>query len=98
MLIEKETPREGDFLSVYQFRLEDHQLINAVFPPVFEIRPLVKSISNIVFGLLVSLHVCSPVGYTTGGYQQTLDDRLPAGMELPTTQPANLRAEAERRR
>ncbi|KAG0043868.1 hypothetical protein BGZ83_010947 [Gryganskiella cystojenkinii] len=68
------------------------------------LQPPVKSISNLMFGLLVSLHICSPLGFTlegsgsAAGFSQSLNERLPGGMELPTTQPANLRAEAERRR
>ncbi|KAF9169331.1 hypothetical protein BGX20_010460, partial [Mortierella sp. AD010] len=54
---------------------------------------LVKPLSNIVFGILVRLRVCSPLGFGAG-FQQDLEN---SGMILPMSQPASLRAEAERR-
>ncbi|KAG0006123.1 hypothetical protein BGZ80_010898 [Entomortierella chlamydospora] len=57
-------------------------------------QPLVKPLSNIVFGILVRLRICSPLGFGAG-FQQDLEN---PGMILPLSQPASLRAEAERRR
>jgi len=60
-------------------------------------RPLVKVVSNLVFGILVRLHICSPLGFGTT-MQNDLENPQMSGMILPMSQPASLRAEAERRR
>ncbi|KAG0048856.1 hypothetical protein BGZ83_006254 [Gryganskiella cystojenkinii] len=67
----------------------------ASFFPEF-VQPPVKAISNMFFGILVKLHVCSPTGY--GGFQYDLENPQMAGMGHTFTQPGSLRAEAERRR
>ncbi|KAG0221417.1 hypothetical protein BGX31_009918 [Mortierella sp. GBA43] len=60
-------------------------------------QPPVKAVSNLVFGILVRLRICSPLGFGTM-LEQDLDNPQNSGMVLPLTQPASLRAEAERRR
>ncbi|KAG0007129.1 hypothetical protein BGZ65_005278 [Modicella reniformis] len=60
-------------------------------------QPPVKALSNIVFGILVRLRVCSPLGFGAT-LEHDLDNHQISGMVLPMTQPASLRAEAERRR
>ncbi|KAF8939842.1 hypothetical protein BGZ58_008574 [Dissophora ornata] len=60
-------------------------------------QPLVKALSNLVFGILVRLRVCSPLGFGVS-FEHDLENPQMAGMILPMTQPASLRAEAERRR
>ncbi|KAG9064090.1 hypothetical protein KI688_003270 [Linnemannia hyalina] len=60
-------------------------------------QPPVKVVSNLVFGILVRLHICSPLGFGTT-FQNDLENPQMAGMILPMSQPASLRAEAERRR
>lgn len=61
------------------------------------VRPPVKTLSNIVFGILVRLKVCSPLGFGNT-LQNDLENPQMSGMILPLSQPASLRAEAERRR
>jgi hypothetical protein len=63
----------------------------------FLFRPPVKALSNFVFGILVRLNVCSPLGFGSS-IVHDLDSPQASGMILPVTQPASLRAEAERRR
>ncbi|KAF9438362.1 hypothetical protein BGZ76_008392 [Entomortierella beljakovae] len=60
-------------------------------------QPPVKAISNVMFGILVRFRICSPIG---AGYtlQQDLEIPHTSTLSLPTSQPASLRAEAERRR
>ncbi|KAH7049958.1 eukaryotic integral membrane protein-domain-containing protein [Linnemannia elongata] len=60
-------------------------------------QPPVKVVSNLVFGILVRLHICSPLGFGTT-FQNDLENPQMPGMILPLSQPASLRAEAERRR
>ncbi|KAF9360869.1 hypothetical protein BGX26_007286 [Mortierella sp. AD094] len=60
-------------------------------------QPLVKPLSNIVFGVLVRLRICSPLGFGAS-FQQDLENPQISSMSLPMSQPASLRAEAERRR
>ncbi|KAF9354773.1 hypothetical protein BGX34_010830 [Mortierella sp. NVP85] len=60
-------------------------------------QPPVKALSNFVFGILVRLNVCSPLGFGSS-IVHDLDSPQASGMVLPVTQPASLRAEAERRR
>ncbi|KAF9135415.1 hypothetical protein BG015_003288 [Linnemannia schmuckeri] len=60
-------------------------------------QPPVKVVSNLVFGILVRLHICSPLGFGTT-FQNDLENPQMSGMILPMSQPASLRAEAERRR
>ncbi|KAF9919447.1 hypothetical protein FBU30_011022 [Linnemannia zychae] len=60
-------------------------------------QPLVKMVSNLVFGILVRLHICSPLGFGAT-FQNDLESPQMPGMVLPMSQPASLRAEAERRR
>ncbi|KAF9961026.1 hypothetical protein BGZ72_005149 [Mortierella alpina] len=57
----------------------------------------VKAVSNLVFGILVKLRICSPLGFGAS-FQHDLENPQMPGMVLPMTQPASLRAEAERRR
>ncbi|KAF9565165.1 hypothetical protein EC968_004224 [Mortierella alpina] len=57
----------------------------------------VKAVSNLVFGILVKLRICSPLGFGAS-FQHDLESPQMPGMVLPMTQPASLRAEAERRR
>ncbi|KAF9940307.1 hypothetical protein BGZ67_007937 [Mortierella alpina] len=57
----------------------------------------VKAVSNLVFGILVRLRICSPLGFGAS-FQHDLENPQMPGMVLPMTQPASLRAEAERRR
>ncbi|KAG0216087.1 hypothetical protein BGX28_005982 [Mortierella sp. GBA30] len=57
----------------------------------------VKAVSNVVFGILVRLHICSPLGIGAS-FQHDLENPQMSGSILPMTQPASLRAEAERRR
>ncbi|KAF9389072.1 hypothetical protein CPB97_012035 [Podila verticillata] len=61
------------------------------------VQPPVKTLSNIVFGILVRLKVCSPLGFGNT-LQNDLENPQMSGMILPLSQPASLRAEAERRR
>ncbi|KAF9207674.1 hypothetical protein BGZ49_010783 [Haplosporangium sp. Z 27] len=60
-------------------------------------QPLVKPLSNIVFGILVRLNICSPLGFGAN-LQQGLESSQSSSTILPLSQPASLRAEAERRR
>ncbi|KAF9116307.1 hypothetical protein BGX27_003615 [Mortierella sp. AM989] len=60
-------------------------------------QPIVKPFSNVVFGILVRLRICSPLGFGTS-FQQDLENPQISSMVLPMSQPASLRAEAERRR
>ncbi|KAF8986440.1 hypothetical protein BGZ46_003547 [Entomortierella lignicola] len=60
-------------------------------------QPLVKPLSNIVFGILVRLSICSPLGFGVN-LQQGLENSQSSSTILPLSQPASLRAEAERRR
>ncbi|KAF9082908.1 hypothetical protein BGX23_011964 [Mortierella sp. AD031] len=60
-------------------------------------QPPVKVVSNLVFGILVRLHICSPLGFGAT-FQNDLENPQMPGMVLPLSQPASLRAEAERRR
>ncbi|KAK3822149.1 MAG: eukaryotic integral membrane protein-domain-containing protein [Linnemannia gamsii] len=60
-------------------------------------QPPVKAVSNLVFGILVRLHICSPLGFGAT-FQSDLENPQMPGMILPISQPASLRAEAERRR
>ncbi|KAG0321255.1 hypothetical protein BGZ99_004043 [Dissophora globulifera] len=68
----------------------------ASFFPEF-IQPPVKALSNMCFGILVRLNVCSPTGYG-GSFQYDLENPQMSGMGHTFTQPGSLRAEAERRR
>ncbi|GJJ73373.1 hypothetical protein EMPS_05731 [Entomortierella parvispora] len=68
----------------------------ASFFPEF-VQPPVKAISNFFFGILVKLHLFSPIGYG-GSFQYDLENPQMAGMGHTFTQPGSLRAEAERRR
>ncbi|KAF9323295.1 hypothetical protein BG006_001592 [Podila minutissima] len=61
------------------------------------VQPPVKTLSNIVFGILVRLKVCSPLGFGNT-LSNDLENPQMSGMILPLSQPASLRAEAERRR
>ncbi|KAG0088148.1 hypothetical protein BGZ93_010553 [Podila epicladia] len=61
------------------------------------VQPPVKTLSNIVFGILVRLKVCSPLGFGNI-LSNDLENPQMSGMILPLSQPASLRAEAERRR
>ncbi|KAF9419532.1 hypothetical protein BGZ94_009395 [Podila epigama] len=61
------------------------------------VQPPVKSLSSIVFGILVRLRICSPLGFGAT-FQHDLENPQMSGMILPVSQPASLRAEAERRR
>ncbi|KAF8930380.1 hypothetical protein BGZ58_008276 [Dissophora ornata] len=65
------------------------------FPEI--VQPPVKALSNMCFGILVKLHICSPTGYG-GSFQYDLENPQMAGMGHTFTQPGSLRAEAERRR
>ncbi|KAF9963765.1 hypothetical protein BGZ70_007196 [Mortierella alpina] len=57
----------------------------------------VKAVSSVVFGILVRLRICSPLGFGAS-FQHDLENPQMPGMVLLMTQPASLRAEAERRR
>ncbi|KAF9321586.1 hypothetical protein BG003_000902 [Podila horticola] len=61
------------------------------------VQPPVKTLSNIIFGILVRLKVCSPLGFGNT-LSNDLENPQMSGMILPLSQPASLRAEAERRR
>ncbi|KAG0300821.1 hypothetical protein BGZ98_008842 [Dissophora globulifera] len=60
-------------------------------------QPPVKALSNVVFGIFVSLRILSPVGFGAN-FERDLENPQMPGMVLPMAQPASLRAEAERRR
>ncbi|KAG0028531.1 hypothetical protein BGZ81_004647 [Podila clonocystis] len=57
----------------------------------------VKHISNVFFGILVKLKICSPTGFG-GSFRYDLENPQMSGMGHTFTQPGSLRAEAERRR